>query len=282
MSNHTKEKLILDVSNFGVTYNGRIIVRDINLQIHDIRRPAITTDNGEVHLVTGQKLGLLGPSGSGKSTIFRHLAGFESPKIGSIKVGVNLGAVSPGDVGVVFQEYILFDYMTVFENLLEGALQSGLKKATAIEYAERMLKDFGLEGQRDLYPVQVSGGQRQRTAIAQQVLRACQSPDGFLLLMDEPFSGLSPELTEQACKIINAVTNMHEYNTSIIVTHDVSAAVAVCDNIVLLGREEGKPGYTIVEVYDLAAMELAWHPDILNLPQAQALISQIKARFRTL
>jgi polar amino acid transport system ATP-binding protein/sulfate transport system ATP-binding protein len=157
-------------------------------------------------------------------------------------------------------------------------MSSADAKSRAMEYLER----FGLTAHAEKYPMQLSGGQRQRVAIAQQLL--CSE---HYLVMDEPFSGLDVIAQEKVQELLIEVSHRHEENTIILVTHDVSAAVAVCDTIWLMGRDREPsgaiiPGARIVEVIDLIERDLAWHPDIRTRPGFHALVDEIKARFHTL
>ena len=132
------------------------------------------------------------------------------------------------------------------------------------------------------YPVQLSGGQRQRCAIIQQIL--CS--DHFLL-MDEPFSGLDLFMLEKTCTLIQKVANMHDLNTIIVVTHDITAAACVADHLWLMGRDRdagGKliPGAHIVETYDLIERDLCWHPGIITQPLFMEFVREVKERFRSL
>ncbi len=199
-------------------------------------------------------------------------------------MGPNKKPVAPSAVGVVFQDYTLFEHSDVKRNLEIASSQAGLPKKQAEEMIGHYMEAFGLTKWAEHYPSQLSGGQRQRVAIMQQLLRHSTNPDGFLLLMDEPFSGLSPEMVEQVAQIIVQVTNLHTLNTTIVVTHDVSAAVQVADTIVMLGLEKNEngiiPGATIVDSIDLAEMGLSWRPDLMDLPETHNLIRKIKMKFR--
>lgn len=264
-------EIILSIKNVRVELGGNLILRDINFDVRDIRR----TDH-----IQGQIVALLGPSGRGKTQLFRRIAGLDKPTTGEIRLGPNQKLVSPRSVGVVFQDYILFEHMTVQENLEVGARQAGLSKPQATELIAQYLEAFALAKWAKHYPAQLSGGQRQRVAIMQQLLRNAANPNGFLLLMDEPFSGLSPEMVEQVCHTIVQVTNTHELSTTFVVTHDVSAAIQVADIVILLGLEKNIPGSTIVDCYNTAEMGLAWRPDIMDLKETHDLIRKIKMRFR--
>ncbi len=271
-------EILLKIDKVRIELGGKLIVRDVNLIIQDI----IRSDH-----VAGQIVALLGPSGRGKTQLYRRIAGLDKTTSGEIRVGLDQHLVNPGTVGVVFQDYILFEHQTVLVNLEIAAAQAGLKKAQADELIDRYLEAFGLADKAKSYPVQLSGGQRQRVAIMQQLVRSSNNKNGFLLLMDEPFSGLSPEMVEQVCEIIVQVTNQNSLNTTCIVTHDVSAAVQVADKIVMLGYERNDqggiiPGSTIVDKHDLLSpeLDLAWRPDIMELDRTHDLIKKIKMRFR--
>src|SRR5262249_5311346 len=146
----------------------------------------------------------------------------DAPDSGSVLIGEKLVPVQRGMVGVVAQNYPLFEHRTVAGNLELAARSAGLSRKDASEKAASYLKQFNLENHADSYPCQLSGGQRQRVAIAQQFL--CSER---LVLMDEPFSGLDLIAVDKVSRLICEVANSDELNTVIIVTHDVAAAVTV-------------------------------------------------------
>jgi ABC-type nitrate/sulfonate/bicarbonate transport system ATPase subunit len=265
--------VLLDIQGVSLTRNGVSILREVNAQIRDVVRPDTTQ---------GQIVGLLGPSGVGKTTLFKIIAGLLRPDSGTVKIGAKGVPADPGLVGVVAQNYILFEHRTVLGNLLIAAKQSGMNNKEAHEKAFYYLERFGLREHAEKYPVQLSGGQRQRIAIAQQLL--CSE---HYLVMDEPFSGLDVLQQETVQNLLQEVSVMHEENTLVIVTHDVSAAVAVCDTILLMGRERDAageiiPGARIVDTVDLIERDLCWHPDIRERPAFTEVVNEIKTRFRTL
>jgi ABC-type nitrate/sulfonate/bicarbonate transport system ATPase subunit len=268
-------ELILSIKGVRVELGGNLILRDVNLSVRNITR---------ADCIQGQIVALLGPSGRGKTQLFRRIAGLDKPTAGEIRLGPEQRLVDPGTVGVVFQDYTLFEHMTVRANLETAGAQTNLQKDQVSDLIGQYLEAFSLTKWSKHYPAQLSGGQRQRVAIMQQLIRNAANPNGFLLLMDEPFSGLSPEMVEQVCNIIVQVTNLNEMNTTIVVTHDVSAAVQVADMIILLGLEKNEqgliPGATIVETVNLAEIGLSWRPDIMDLEATHQLIRKIKMSFR--
>ncbi len=264
---------LLKAENVSVTLGGNQILRDLNLEIKDIRRP---------DAIAGQVVGLLGPSGVGKTTLFRLLAGLDKPNTGTVLIGEELKPVQRGMVGVVAQNYPLFMHRTVLGNLVVAGTRSGLSHKQAVEKARSYLDRFGLSDRAGLYPAQLSGGQRQRVAIAQQFM--CS--ENFLLL-DEPFSGLDPMAIDRVAELLNEVAGMHEMNTIIVVTHDISAALEVADTIWLMGRDrdaEGKiiPGARIQESYNLIDRGLAWRNGIATTNEFLETLREIRARFPTL
>jgi len=275
MTTHVYERrgTLLDIQGVRFARGGAAILRDLSAQIRDVVRPGMSQ---------GQIVGLLGPSGVGKTTLFKILAGLVDPDEGTVRIGEAGTPADPGLVGVVTQNYILFEHRTVLGNLLIAGKQSGMSAADAKKRAMDYLERFGLTAHAEKYPMQLSGGQRQRVAIAQQLL--CSE---HYLVMDEPFSGLDVIAQEKVQELLIEVSHRHEENTIILVTHDVSAAVAVCDTIWLMGRDREPdgtiiPGARIVEVIDLIERDLAWHPDIRTRPGFHALVDEIKARFHTL
>lgn len=264
---------LLKVEGVSQALGGNLILRDVNLEVKDIRRPG---------RVTGQVVGFLGPSGIGKTRLFRILAGLDEPDSGRVLIGEKGERVERGRVGVVAQHYPLFQHRTVLGNLVVAGAQAGLSTREAKAKAEDFLRRFGLEACEGRYPVQLSGGQKQRLAIAQQFM--CSE---HLLLMDEPFSGLDPLAVARVSELITEVAALHELNTIIVVTHDVSAAVEVADTLWLMGRdrdEQGQiiPGARIQDTYNLIERGLAWRKGITTTPEFMELMRVILARFPTL
>jgi polar amino acid transport system ATP-binding protein/sulfate transport system ATP-binding protein len=227
----------------------------------------------------GQVVCLLGPSGIGKTQLFRCIAGLQTPQQGGVYLNGRRTPVTPGEVGVVAQNYPLLNHRTVLGNLMIAARTKLPSDKQAMEKSLDLLRDFGLEDKALCYPASLSGGQRQRVAIAQQLL--CSS---HFLLMDEPFSGLDPHAKQKVCETILKVSTADELNTIIVVTHDIEASICIADTLWLLGRnfdDQGRPipGACIKHKYDLIARGLAWHPHIDETPEFFELAKELKQRF---
>jgi polar amino acid transport system ATP-binding protein/sulfate transport system ATP-binding protein len=264
---------LLKATGVSLTLGKNVVLRDVDLEVRDLYRPGY---------VTGQIVGLLGPSGIGKTRLFRILAGIDRPDKGEVLIGEKCEPVQRGMVGVVAQNYPLFEHRTVAGNLELAARAAGLKGQAARDGAVEFLKRFGLEDHAGVYPCQLSGGERQRVAIAQQFL--CSE---HFVLMDEPFSGLDLIAVEQVCKTIVQVANTHELNTVIVVTHDIAAAVTVADTLWLLGRDRDAgghiiPGARVKKSYNLAEMGLTWREDLSGSKEFSDLVREIRAIFPTL
>jgi len=258
---------LLEAADVNLTLGGKLILRDVNLKIHDIVRPGMTQ---------GQVVALLGPSGMGKTRLFRILAGLDEPDTGHVLVGCPGVPVQRGQVGVVAQNYPLFLHRTVLGNLVIAGKQAGLSAAEATEKSLKMLSDFDLAEHAKKYPVQLSGGQRQRVAIAQQFM--CSE---HFLLMDEPFSGLDLNAIERVIKMISDLAASDEQKTFIIVTHDIAAALEVADTVWVLGRDRDAsdqviPGARIQKSYNLIDLGLAWRQGITNDPAFIQVMKEIR------
>ena len=270
---HSYGSTLLRVAGVSLRLGGRLILRDVDLEVKDVRRPGYTT---------GQVVSLLGPSGMGKTQLFRILAGLGAPDAGTVVVGEAAQPVRRGMVGVVAQSYPLFRHRRVLGNLVVAGRRAGLSADAATERARGFLARFKLEDAADKYPAQLSGGQRQRVAIAQQFM--CSE---HFLLMDEPFSGLDVVQIASVIDLITEVASAHEFNTIVLVTHDIASALAVSDHAWLLGRErngKGEPvaGARIVESYDLIERGLAWREGVHDTPEFAATLREVRARFPTL
>ncbi len=184
---------------------------------------------------------IVGPSGCGKSTLLRMIAGLEPVSSGEIMMGDHR-VVSPSPrIGFVFQEYTLFPWRTVEKNVEFGLEVKGLPREERAKIASRYLDMVGLSKFRDSYPHQLSGGMRQRTAIARTL---AVSPE--ILLMDEPFGALDAQtrniLQEQLLYIWHK-----EKKKVLFVTHNVDEAVFLADKVIVMTARPGR----IKEVVDI-------------------------------
>lgn len=187
-------------------------------------------------VLRGQCIGMVGGSGSGKSTILRSLIGLEKPDAGQILIdGVEITGMNENQlaeirkkVAYAFQGGALFDSMTVFENLAYP-----LREHTKLSRAEirakifAQLKEFGLSGNEALYPGSLSGGMQKRVGLARAMMMGPQ-----VVLYDEPTAGLDPYNTKM---IQGSILQLKSQGvTSILVTHDMPTALAVCDKMIFL------------------------------------------------
>ena len=187
----------------------------------------------------GEFVCLLGPSGCGKSTLLNAIAGFSHPTRGGIAVEGRAVSEPGPDRGMVFQEYALFPWMSVAQNIAFGLEIKGMSRAAIEARVAELLDMLKLAEFRDRFPKDLSGGMRQRVAIARVL--ALDSP---VMLMDEPFGALDAltraHLQDQLMEI-----QMRLRNTVIMITHDVDEAVLLSDRIVMMTNG---PSATIGEV----------------------------------
>lgn len=187
----------------------------------------------------GKLVGLLGPSGSGKTTILRMIAGLECPDSGDIIIdGVRVNDIpaSKRGIGFVFQNYALFRYMNVFDNIAFGLEVQKKDKKYIKERVGELIQLIGLEGMEKRYPHQLSGGQRQRVAFARAL-----APSPQLLLLDEPFAAIDAKVRKELRGWLRETISKVGI-TSIFVTHDQDEAIEVADEIIIInnGRVEQK------------------------------------------
>ena len=178
----------------------------------------------------GKLVALLGPSGSGKTTILRMLAGLENPNSGDIFIDgrrVNDIPAAKRGIGFVFQNYALFRYMTVYDNVAFGLEIQKRPKEEIRQRVLEMIDLVGLSGMEKRYPNQLSGGQRQRVAFARAL-----APNPQVLLLDEPFAAIDAKVRQELRNWLK--DTIHRVGiTSIFVTHDQDEAVEVADEIII-------------------------------------------------
>lgn len=181
----------------------------------------------------GRLVALLGPSGSGKSTILRMIAGLEAPTSGDIYIdGRRVNDLPPAErgIGFVFQNYALFRYMTVYQNIAFGLELKKVPKDKIRERVDELLELTGLRGFEKRYPNQLSGGQRQRVAFARAL-----APNPSLLLLDEPFAAIDAKVRHELRTWLREMIYKVGI-TSIFVTHDQDEAVEVADEIIVTNK----------------------------------------------
>ncbi len=206
----------------------------------------LASNNVNLGIEKGKLVALLGPSGSGKTTILRMIAGLENPDSGDIYIDgkrVNDIPAPKRGIGFVFQNYALFRYMTVYDNVAFGLELMKMPKKQIKERVMELLELTGLSGMEKRYPNQLSGGQRQRVAFARAL-----APNPQLLLLDEPFAAIDAKVrTELRCWLKEMVVKLGI--TSIFVTHDQDEAVEVADEIIITNHGVIEQMGTPFEIY---------------------------------
>ena len=192
-------------------------------------------DNINLDINKNDFVALVGPSGCGKSTLLSIIGGLEKETSGTIEKRDNL------KIGYMLQNDCLFPYLTIFENCVLGLKITKTYNKENIENVYRLLKKYDLIDFKDNYPKDLSGGMRQRVALIRTL---ALNPD--LLLLDEPFSALDYQMrinvSNDVLKIIRK-----EKKTLIIVTHDISEALSLCNRVVVLSKRPSK----IKNIYDI-------------------------------
>lgn len=217
-------------------------LKNINKNFGDYK----ASDNVNFGVEKGKLIGLLGPSGSGKTTILRMIAGLETPDSGDIiidGVRVNDLAASKRGIGFVFQNYALFRYMTVYDNIAFGLRVQKADKKKIDERVRELIKLIGLEGLEKRYPSQLSGGQRQRVAFARAL-----APNPQLLLLDEPFAAIDAKVRKELRSWLREMIEKLGV-TSIFVTHDQDEAIEVADEIIITNKGRIEQTGTPIEIY---------------------------------
>ncbi|MCC4116850.1 ABC transporter ATP-binding protein [Aromatoleum toluclasticum] len=219
MSGETTGALRVEGLRFG--YGGTTVLDGIDLAVEE-----------------GSFLALLGPSGSGKSTLLRLIAGLEQPGRGRVLTG-DRQVAGPGiERAVVFQNYALFPWMRVVDNVAEGGRKAapGISRAEARVRAVDYLERVGLRDVAERYPFELSGGMQQRAAIARAL--ALESP---FLLMDEPFGALDPVNRARLQDLLIGLWQARTPRPTVVfVTHDVDEALLIADRVAVLGASPGR------------------------------------------
>jgi len=221
----------LSVKDLSVTYVARDgerteAVRDVSFEVSD--KP----DCGEIIV-------FLGPSGCGKSTILKSIAGLIPPTKGEIFVDEKPVTEVGRDRGMVFQAYTSFAWLSVRKNVEYGLKLQGIESETRKQLSTKILEEVGLAEFAERYPKDLSGGMKQRVAIARTLIN-----NPRIVLMDEPFGALDPQ-TRWGMQSLLLDISKRENNTIVFVTHDVSEAVYLADTCYVLSK---RPAHILEKV----------------------------------
>ena len=216
------------------TQKGRVEIDDVVIRFKGRQGPVTALARTSHVLEPGTFTALIGPSGCGKSTLMNAIAGFVTPSEGSLRLdGRPIAGPSP-EVGVIFQQYALFPWFTALDNVRYGLKQFGLPRREEIDRARAALAEVGLEAHADKYPQQLSGGMKQRVAIARTFAVGPK-----VLLLDEPFGALDAQTRLVMHELLLNIWRKHRA-TVLFVTHDVDEALLLSDHVQVMSQAPGR------------------------------------------
>ena len=232
----------------------------------------LALDKVSLDVAPGEFVSLVGPSGCGKSTLLYIVGGFEKPSSGTVRLDGQSIAGSGADRGMVFQDYALFPWKTVAENIMFGLKLAGMPRIEQQEKAARFIDMVGLSGFGNRYPHELSGGMRQRCALARSLAN-----DPKVLLMDEPLSAIDAMTRNTLQEDIHRLCSGAEggAKTVLYVTHAIDEAVFLSDRVVMLAPRPGR----VIGVLDIP---LGKHraDETRARPEFQALVNEIWQRMK--
>ena len=240
---------------------GKVEIKNITSIFRKEDAPeTLALDNVSLHVDDKEFVCFLGPSGCGKTTLLRIIAGLDTPDSGEIILDGTRITIPDSKRGMVFQEYSLFPWRNVTENIIFGPEMKGVARKKAIQDAEKYLELVGLTQFKDSFPYELSGGMRQRVAIARAL---ANEPE--VLLMDEPFGALDAQTRNSLQHQLLEIWNK-KHITILFVTHSVDEAVFLADRIVVMTARPGKIK-EIIKV-DLPRPRIRTSPEVNKLRTA--------------
>lgn len=240
---------------------GKVEIKNITRIFRKEDAPeTLAVDNVSLYVDDKEFVCFLGPSGCGKTTLLRIIAGLDTPDSGEIILDGTRITIPDSKRGMVFQEYSLFPWRNVTENIIFGPEMKGVARKKAIQDAEKYLELVGLTQFKDSFPYELSGGMRQRVAIARAL---ANEPE--VLLMDEPFGALDAQTRNSLQHQLLEIWNK-KHITILFVTHSVDEAVFLADRIVVMTARPGKIK-EIIKV-DLPRPRIRTSPEVNKLRTA--------------
>jgi len=218
-----------------------VSIKNISMNYHSPEGEIEALKHISLDVPDGEFISIVGPSGCGKSTLLNIIAGLIKPSAGEVLINNKVVTGPTTMVGYMPQRDQLFEWRTIWKNVLLGLEVQNKVNEEAKAYAEKLLEDYGLIDFKNSYPAQLSGGMRQRVALIRTL-----AIDPDILLLDEAFSALDYQtrlvVTDEVKQIIKK-----EQKTAILITHDISEAISMADKVVVLTRRPA----TIKSIHDI-------------------------------
>lgn len=240
----------------------KLSIQDVSKVFRTKKKTVLALDKTSFDVEESEFVTILGPSGCGKSTLLRIVAGLIEPSSGRALLN-GKEITGPGrDRGMVFQSYTLFPWLTVQENIEFGLAERGMSKKERAEIARHYIDLIGLNGFENVYPSGLSGGMKQRVAIARMLAN-----DPEVLLMDEPFGALDAQ-TRMIMQELLLKAWDESHKTILFVTHDVEEAIYLGDTVYVMTARPGRLKAAIrVNLPPKRTFDLKMTPEFLEMKQ---------------
>jgi NitT/TauT family transport system ATP-binding protein len=222
------------VDIFPTPASPKVELRNVDLRYFGLTGETEALKDISLSISPGEFVAIIGQSGCGKSTLLSLISGILKPTAGAVLVDGRPVSGPSRNVGYMLQQDYLFEWRSILDNAVLGAEIQGANMAKARERASQLLSRYGLGQFMDHLPRQLSGGMRQRVALARTL---CTEPD--VVLLDEPFSALDSQtrlaLADEVADILR-----REGKTAILVTHDIGEAISMAERVIVLSRRPGR------------------------------------------
>lgn len=219
--------------------NNLLEISGLALSYHTTEGETEALNNMTFSVSKGEFVAVVGPSGCGKTTVLSVIAGLLKPTAGSVYLDGKLVTSPSGNVGYMLQKDTLFEWLTISDNIRLGLKVRKDRSDVSRNYAHSLLEKYGLADFANHYPTQLSGGMRQRVALIRTLAFKPK-----LLLLDEPFSALDAQTRLSVGDDVRSIIH-DEKGTALLVTHDISEAIALADRVIVLSP---RPAHVVGEV----------------------------------
>ncbi len=211
-----------------------LTLQNISYSYHSLQGETLALDNISFQVFEGEFIAIVGPSGCGKSTLLSIIARLLEPEHGTITIQNPDGSIHYPHIGYMLQKDYLFEWRTVYENVILGLELNRKKTPENLQYVNTLLKEYGLFDFRHKKPSELSGGMKQRAALIRTLALKPQ-----ILLLDEPFSALDYQTRLQVSGDIGNIIHQSK-KTAILVTHDLSEAISLADRVLILSNRPAR------------------------------------------